>query len=298
MAKYLDPKNDLVFKRIFGTHKNLCISLLNNMLPFDSNNQIVDIEYDPTEMPPEIGFLRNSIVDVRCTDTFGRHFIVEMQMLWTDSFKQRILFNASKAYIQQLDANRSFEILEPVYALAFVNQNFEKEPDMKDEYMHHYKIVNIAHTEKQIKGLEFIFIELRKFKPQNRVEKRLHELWLRFLTEIDERTETVPAELLENAEVREAVQCAERAAYNRAQMYYYDAILDRVLTERTFIADSKKEGREEGIAEGIAKGRAEGIAKGREEANRETARKLKALGMPLEQIKNITGISDAEIACL
>ncbi|MDR1813700.1 MAG: Rpn family recombination-promoting nuclease/putative transposase, partial [Tannerella sp.] len=36
MAKYLDPKNDLIFKLIFGTHKNLCISLLNNILPFDS----------------------------------------------------------------------------------------------------------------------------------------------------------------------------------------------------------------------------------------------------------------------
>jgi hypothetical protein len=78
------------------------------MLPFDSEHQIVDIEYDPTEMPPELGFLRNSIVDVRCTDTYGRHFIVEMQMLWTDSFKQRILFNASKAYNQQLDASMSF----------------------------------------------------------------------------------------------------------------------------------------------------------------------------------------------
>ena len=31
-----------------------------------------------------------------------RIFIVEMQMLWTESFKQRVLFNASKAYVSQL----------------------------------------------------------------------------------------------------------------------------------------------------------------------------------------------------
>ncbi|MDR2423455.1 MAG: Rpn family recombination-promoting nuclease/putative transposase, partial [Prevotellaceae bacterium] len=91
MAHYLDPKNDLVFKRIFGEHKNLCISLLNNMLPMEDNRRIVEIEYNPTELFPEIEVLRNSIVDVRCTDNHGRHFIVEMQMHWTESFKSRVL---------------------------------------------------------------------------------------------------------------------------------------------------------------------------------------------------------------
>ncbi len=36
-------------------------------------------------------------------------------------------------------------------------------------------------------------------------------LWLRFLTEIDEHTQKVPAELLENAEVSEALEMVERA---------------------------------------------------------------------------------------
>jgi predicted transposase/invertase (TIGR01784 family) len=291
MAKYLDPKNDLIFKLIFGTHKNLCISLLNNILPFEGEEKIVDITYDPTELLPEIEALKDSIVDVRCTDTAGRHFIVEMQMFWTVSFKQRILLNASKVYIEQLDAGKSYDTLEPVYALAFVNQNFEKSPEMDAEYLHHYKIVNIAHTEKQIKGLEFIFVELRKFTPQNRAEKKLHELWLRFLTEIDESTESVPEELLENEEVKEAVKCAERAAYTKAQLAYYNAIRDRALKERSSLADARREGETAGIAQGIAQGREEGIA----EANRETARKLKALGMPLEQIKEITGLDEVEV---
>ena len=73
-----------------------------------------------------------------------------------------------------------FKLLKPVYALNFVNETFEKSPEMKDEYYHYYKIVNIRDTEKQIEGLEFLFV-----KPQNRAEKRFHELWLRFLTEIN-----------------------------------------------------------------------------------------------------------------
>ena len=63
----------------------------------------------------------------------------------------------------QLDKAQDIKLLQPVYALNFVNDKFEKSPEMKDEYYHHYKIVNIKDTEKQIKGLEFVFIELPKF---------------------------------------------------------------------------------------------------------------------------------------
>ncbi|MCL2119115.1 MAG: Rpn family recombination-promoting nuclease/putative transposase, partial [Planctomycetaceae bacterium] len=184
MTHYLDPKNDLTFKRVFGEHKHLCMSLINSMLPLE--NPIVSVEYQTGELIPELAdILRHTIVDVRCTDSNKQQFLVEMQMYWTESFKSRVLLNASKAYIRQLDKAREFELLQPVYALNFVNDTFEKSPEMKDEYYHYYKIVNIKDTKKQIKGLEFLFVELPKFKPKNRAEKKLHELWLRFLTEIN-----------------------------------------------------------------------------------------------------------------
>ncbi|MDR0395219.1 MAG: Rpn family recombination-promoting nuclease/putative transposase, partial [Tannerella sp.] len=33
MARYLDPKNDLIFKRIFGEHPHLLVSFLNALMP-------------------------------------------------------------------------------------------------------------------------------------------------------------------------------------------------------------------------------------------------------------------------
>ena len=170
MAHYLDPKNDLTFKRVFGEHKHLCMSLINSMLPLEK--PVVNIEYQSGELLPELDVLRNSIVDVRCTDADGRQFIVEMQLYWYDGFKKRVLFNASKAYVMQLDAAEKFKSLQPVYSLNFVNETVEKSPDMAHEYFHHYKIVNIKDTEKQLAGLEFVFLELPKFKPQNRAEKK------------------------------------------------------------------------------------------------------------------------------
>ncbi len=244
MTRYLDPKNDLTFKRIFGEHKHLCMSLLNSMLPLD--NPIVSIEYLPIELTPDIPEKKNSIVDVRCTDQNSRQFIVEMQMFWTDSFTSRVLFNASKAYVKQLTKGKDYRLLQPVYALAFVNDIFM--PEKQDEYYHHYRIVNIKDTNEQIKGLEFVFIELPKFQPGNKGEKKLHELWLSFLN-IQDSTRVVSEELLEQADTREALGYLEEGAYSETEMYLYDKYWDTVSIEKTLHSD--------GWAEGLAKGEAE-----------------------------------------
>jgi hypothetical protein len=67
----------------------------------------------------------------------------------------------------------------------------------------------------------FLFVELPKFMHTHRAEKKLHELWLRFLTEINESTEEAPAELLANDDIREAIGYMERAAYTKSQLEAY-----------------------------------------------------------------------------
>ena len=47
MGKYLDPKADLTFKKVFGEHKNLVMSLLNALLPLDEGKKVESIEYLP-----------------------------------------------------------------------------------------------------------------------------------------------------------------------------------------------------------------------------------------------------------
>jgi predicted transposase/invertase (TIGR01784 family) len=263
MAHYLDPKNDLTFKRVFGEHKHLCISLINSILPL--KKPVVGIEYQTGELVPELtDVLRNTVVDIRCTDSEDRQFLVEMQLYWNESFRSRVLLNASKAYVMQLDKAEEFKLLKPVYALNFVNDTFENSPEMKDIYYHHYKIVNINNTEKQIEGLEFFFVELPKFRPQNRAERRLHELWLRFLTEINETTEEVPAELLEHDYIREAISYMERAAYTKAQLAAYDKRKIDTMTVTSMLSASKAEGLEEGKAIGEARGEARGLEKAKQ----------------------------------
>ena len=77
--KYLNPRADLTFKRIFGEHPDLVTSFLNALLPLKAGEEIDEIEYLPSEMVPENPLRKFSIVDVRCRDKKGRQFLVEMQ---------------------------------------------------------------------------------------------------------------------------------------------------------------------------------------------------------------------------
>ena len=65
MSRYLDPKADVVFKRIFNDHPKLLQNFLNALLPLSPEEQIVSLEYLPSEQVPQIPTFKRSIVDVK-----------------------------------------------------------------------------------------------------------------------------------------------------------------------------------------------------------------------------------------
>ena len=290
--KYLDPKADLTFKKIFGEHKDLLISLVNALLPLDDDAQVQSVEYLSPELVPDTFVGKNSIVDVRCRDAKGRQFLVEMQMLWSPAFKQRVLFNASKAFVRQLDRRYRYELLQPVYSLNLVNEVFMK--DYPQEFIHNFNIVHDLHSNEIINGLHFTFVELPKFKPQNVKEKKMAVLWLKFLTEINEDTVEAPQELLDNPETSKALQTVEMSAMTKEELWAYEDFWDKLGAERLLFVDSNKISREKGRAEG----RAEGIAEGRAEEKKAIARKLLSLNMPTATIVQATALTAEEIEAL
>lgn len=289
--RYLDPKADLTFKRVFGEHPDLVMSLLNALLPLTAGQEITDIEYLPSEMVPENPLRKNSIVDVRCKDKTGRQFIVEMQMIWSPELKQRVLFNASKAYVRQINAGEQYELLQPVYSLNLVNEVFE--PELKG-YYHHYQMVHVENSDKVIDGLQLIFVELPKFTPHTYSEKKMQVLWLRYLTEINEQTREVPEELMANPEVKKAVNALEVSAFTDAQLAGYEKFWDIISTEKTLYNSAERKGMAAGIAQGIAQGKEEG----KNEERNLIALNLKKQGIPFELISQCTGLSVKEIELL
>ena len=312
MERYLDPKADLTFKKIFGEHPDLVISLLNALLPLPKGKEIEWVEYLPPEMVPENPLRKNSIVDVRCHDKLGRQFIVEMQMVWSKEFQYRVLFNASKAYVRQLDKGKDYELLQPVYSLNLLNEVFE--PKL-DNYYHYYRLVHEQYSNRVIDGLHLVFVELPKFTPHTFSEKKMQVLWLRFMTEIDEKTEAVSPDLLANPLVEKAISIVRESAFTRAQLEAYDRFWDAIRVEKAFINEGIrrgmekgikqgmeqgiKQGMEQGIKQGIKQGVEQGIEQGRAEGERQKAlaiaRNLRLAGMRLSDIARMTGLSEAEI---
>lgn len=283
MERYLDPKADLTFKKIFGTHPDLLMSLLNALLPLKDGQLIESVEYLPGELYPVSPLLKNTIVDVRCKDNRGRQFVVEMQMEWTTAFKQRVLFNASKAYVTQIGNGQNYKLLQPVYSLNFVNAVFE--PDVPD-FRHDYGIVHDKYSDKTIEGLHLTFLELPKFRPDTMTEKRMAVLWLRFLTEIDNKTQKVPRELEDNPEIHKALTQVRESAFTASELYSYDKFWDAVSSQKTL-----QDGRyEEGLSEGLEKGRAE--------ERLSNARALLAAGMDRTMVCKALALSETEIRLL
>lgn len=306
--RYLNPKADLTFKKVFGEHPDLVISLLNALLPLEENEEVTEIEYLPAELVPENPLRKNSIVDVRCKDKKGRQYIVEMQMVWSPEFQQRVMFNASKAYVRQVDAGEEYELLQPVYSLNLVNDVFE--PELTGFY-HYYRMVHVEHSEKVIDGLHLIFVELPKFNPKNYAEKKMQVLWLRYLTEINDKTKEISADLLENPEIKKAISVLEKSAFTDAQLLGYEKFWDAISVEKTLynsawrkgiregmakgMAKGMAEGITEGKAKGIAEGKAQGIAEGKAEMQYQIAANLKKAGIPIDIIAQNTDLTEEEI---
>ena len=310
MARYLDPKADVTFKKVFGEHKNLVISLLNALLPLDEGKKVESIEYLPPEMVPETPLGKNSIVDVRCEETGGRKFIVEMQMEWFPDFKQRVLLNASKAYVRQLPKGNEYHLLQPVYALSLVNHTFEH--DMEG-YYHYYHLVHDLDTQKELDGLHLVFVELPKFKAKNITEKKMQVLWLRFLTEIDrDGADDVSQDLLDNPQTGEALELIRESGMNDAERAAYEGFWDRVSIETTkknrlaeaeakldaanarADAERNRADAERNRADAATAERDAAVEKLRQD-KLQTARNLKTLNLTTEQIAAATGLSASEI---
>ena len=290
--KYLDPKAYLTFKKIFGNHPKRLISLLNALLPLSEEEQIHEIEYLPTELVPEINSYRYAVANILCTDAMSNKFCVVIRIEWSNVFKQRVLFNASKLYVSQAKKGGKYSELQPVYSLNLINDIFAHDtPD----FIHNYRIVHDKDSNKVIEGLHFTFIELPKFTPHSIADKRMMVLWLRFLTEINSNTKEIPSDLLNDPEIGKAVEDLEVSGFTDAELRAYDKFWDSVSVERTLLDDRYQKGMEEGMEKGMKQGMAKGEEVGKSQRSIEIAKNMLAKGMDEATIQEITGLTEDQI---
>jgi predicted transposase/invertase (TIGR01784 family) len=179
LTKYLDPTNDVAFKKIFGTEKNkdILIHFLNDIRVFRSKQLILEVEFLKSELNPEIASQKTSIVDILYKDEKGDRYIVEMQVARTMDFEKRAQYYAAKAYCSQAEVGYKYSGLKEVIFIAITD--FIMFPDKK-RYKSDHVILDRESHEHDLKDFSFTFIELPKFKKKIDKLSTLQEKWCYF----------------------------------------------------------------------------------------------------------------------
>ena len=128
-------------------------------------------------------------------------------------------------------------------------------------------------------------------------------LWLRYLTEINEKTVEIPKELTANPDINEAITQLRESAFTPAQLLGYEKFWDVVSTAKMHLSSALRDGFQKGQAMGMKVGMKAGMKAGMEiglkegerNANLKNARTMKAKGLPLGIIAEITGLSIEDI---
>ena len=312
ITKFLDPKNDFAFKRIFGSkkHKNLLISFLNAVLKSQISSPIQDLTFLKTIQDPEIAAKKQSTVDVMCQDQEGAYYIVEMQVASQAGFEARAQYYASKAYTSQMEAGDQYKDLKEIIFLAIADYIvFPKKKAYKSEHA----TLDRQTGENDLDKISFTFVELPKFKKLLRREGRrlealkLEEKWYYFLIHAPVTTEKELEVLSGSLAIKEAYEALnyyglsahERRGYELAEKNRLDelAIHDKLKEEAT--QQGRKEGieigKEKGIEIGKEAGRKEGRKEGIQTRNIEIAKSMLEAGEPIERIIKWTGLDKEAI---
>jgi predicted transposase/invertase (TIGR01784 family) len=292
LSKFLDPKNDVSFKRIFGTEKNkdILIHFINDILDLKGNNKIEDVTFLSPIQDPEIASKKQSIVDVLCKDANGVQLIVEMQVAPTKGFEKRAQYYASKAYSRQLNKGQEldgkYHNLKEVIFIAIADCILFPE---KKSYKSDHVVLDKDTYEHDLKDFYFTFIELPKFKKDNIDQlSNMVEKWSFFFKHADETSEEDLQKLIgSDLVIQRAYDELNQFNWTEPELIAYEQeikrMMDNVAALDYQIDKAKKEGREEGIE------------KGREEEKIEIAKAMLSKNKPLEEIAEFTGLSLDEI---
>ncbi len=123
MVPGIDPKLDIVFKRLFATQANidLLIDLLNAVLVLPPGRAVTAVEILNPFNDKETLDDKLSILDIKARDQSGRHFNVEMQMEPYHAYPERVLYYLTRLHQQQLHAGEEYHGMEPSFSISFLD---------------------------------------------------------------------------------------------------------------------------------------------------------------------------------
>lgn len=239
-------------------------------------------------------------VDLLAENAKGELILIEVQGEPEFAYFQRMLFGTSKLVTQYIEGGNNYDNVKKIYSVNIVYFNLGQGQDVvyhgKTEFkgIHTNEILQLSPFQKQKFNIDEVYqlypeYYILKVNDFNKWSKVPLEQWMYFLS-----TSEIPddADAPGLPEAREKLQLIRMK--REEQLAYDSYMMDRAILKNTMIT-AVGEGRLEGIAEGREQGRKEGREEGRTEANRNNAKKMLELGLPIPTISKVTGLSQDEI---
>ena len=279
---YVNPHTDFGFKRLFGSeiNKDLLISFLNAL--FRGEQHVTDITYLNSEQLGDRADARRAVFDVFCQNEKGEKFIVEMQNVYQEFFKDRTIYYSTFPIREQARRGTEWDFeLKSVYTIGLLNFNFADGLDDAKRWHHEVKLMDVETKEVFYDKLTYVYVEIPKFNKKESELETMYDKWMFVLKNLS-RLMSRPAALQERIFTRFFEQ-AEIAKLDPNELMQYEESLSafRDISNAIKTAEKRK------LAEGIEIGEARGIKR--------VALNLLRSGMPIEQVAENTGLTIEEI---
>ncbi len=294
VEKYINPHTDFGFKRLFGSefNKELLISFLNAMFRGEQNVQ--DVTYLNSEQLGDRIDARRAVFDVYCTNDKGERFIVEMQNVYQEFFKDRTIYYSTFPIREQAQKGGEWDFhLNSVYTIGLLNFNFAEGLEDARRWHHEVKLMEVDTKEVFYDKLTYVYVEIPKFDKKEDELESMYDKWMFVLKNLSSLMSR-PASLQERVFTRLFEQ-AEISKFNPQELKMYEDSVNAYRDIINAIRTAEKKKFAEGEAEGMAKGMAKGRAEGRAEGLADVAKAMLEKHMDIGMIAEFTGMSADEI---
>lgn len=277
---------DWAMKRLLRNKANYAV--LEGLLTTLLEEKVTIHKLLESESNQEDEFDKYNRVDMLAENSKGELVLIEVQNNNEYAYFQRMLFGASKLVTEYINRGEGYEKVRKVYSVNIVYFSLGHGKDFvyhgKTEFVgiHNGDILELSPFQKQTFKVdkvsqlypEYYILKVNDF---NRVAKTPLEEWIYYLN-----TGNVPEHATAPGldKVKEQLKL-DRMSREELKAYYKH--LDNIVILRDNIMTERAEGRAEGIREGVEKSRLD------------TARNMKADGLPLETIAKYTHLSAEEI---
>ena len=244
----IDPKVDHAFKHLLGREatRPILIDVIDSVLNPAPGRRIQDIELLNPFNPKETSDDKLSILDIKARDQSGRLFNIEMQLLASPCYEQRIIYYGTRLYQQQLREGEDYTELKPTISISFLNYGLF--PKLRAEYHLCFRLLEERKHFSLTDHLEFHVLELQKFtKTANELANDL-DIWLSFLTHAATMdTDALPEALRQHPLVPRAVEELKMVTQSELDRERYEARRKAQLDYNTGLKVARLEGEKIGM---------------------------------------------------